>query len=66
MEKVILKQLIVYSGLSQKQIAIKSGVAEAQISRYLNRTKPSLATLQKIANVCSCELILQIKKHTKV
>ncbi len=65
MEKIILKQLIVYSGLSQKQISIRSGVAESQISRYLSNVTPSFKTLCKIAQVCSCDLSINIKKNTK-
>lgn len=63
MEKAILKQLIVYSGMSQKMISIRSGVSETQISRYLHKSTPSLSTLKKIAKACGCEIVLSLKKN---
>jgi len=63
MEKAILKQLIVFSGMSQKMISIKSGISETQISRYLHAQTPSLKSLRLIAKACGCDIVLSIKKN---
>jgi len=63
MERAILKQLIVYSGMSQKMISIRSGVSETEISRCLHTHTPSLLTLNKIASACGCSITLSIKKN---
>lgn len=63
MERAILKQLIVFSGMSQKMISIRSGVSEVSISRYLHTHTPSLTVLKKIAKACGCSIELSIKKN---
>lgn len=49
--------------MSQKMIAIKSGISEVQISQWVNgKQTPKLSSLNKIAKAVGCELILSIKK----
>lgn len=64
MEKQLLKQIIVESELTQKKIAIKSGVSEQQISRWLSgKVIPKLSALNKIANSLGIEILINIRKN---
>ena len=64
MEKQLLKQIIVESELTQKKIAIKSGVSEQQISRWLSgKVIPKLSALNKIANILGIEILINIRKN---
>lgn len=64
MEKQLLKQIIVESEFSQKKIAIKSGISEQQISRWLSgKVTPKLSALNKIANSLGIEILINIRKN---
>ena len=63
-----LKDLIVESGKSLRQLEKEMGVSSSQLSRYLKGTIPSLAVLNKIANFFDCSIdflvgIIEEKEH---
>ena len=63
-EKKLLKQIIVESQLTQKKIAIISGISESQISQWLSGTRiPKLSALNKIANSLGIEILINIRKN---
>lgn len=50
MEKELLKKLMEVSGLSQKEIAEKTGIPQPHLSRWMNgKRTPKLSTIYEIA-----------------
>ena len=52
-------------GITQKELAKRSNVAESNVSRYINEYKcPKLDVAQRLANAIGCEIIL-VRKGDK-
>lgn len=53
-------------GMSQKDLAIKSGIAQNRISEYLSGKKTmKIITVRKIAEALGFDLILTLEKSTE-
>lgn len=49
-------------GLTQKELGDKLGIGESRVSKYESgKHNPTLATLQKIADILSVEIVLALK-----
>ena len=51
-----LRELIVYSGMTQKELADASGLSEITINKYINgRTMPSVKGLLNLVYALNCD-----------
>ncbi len=52
-----IKNIIHLYGLTQKELATKSGFSESQISRWFNNKRtPTINDIEKIVETLNCEL----------
>lgn len=62
METEILKQLIVISGLSQREFSEKLNIPQPRISEWINEKRnPKIATLNEIAKTLGFKIELSFK-----
>ena len=62
---IILKNVRLRAGLSQRQLAEKLGVNDTTISAYeRGRTKPTIDTIFEILEICQCKVYFAMYGQT--
>ncbi len=67
----VLNDLIIESGLSKRQIAIKCGITTSQMTSFLRGAIPTIKTIIKLSNYFNCSInylmgIDEDKSQTKI
>lgn len=60
---VFVRQALAHAGISQAELARRTGVSEPTVSQWVKGTRtPSMASMKKIADACGMSLQLTVEE----